>query len=518
MQKSRLSLRPILGGLFFLVPLATLAGAVETHGARPNVLIVLIDDHPFNLADVDQPSPVPTPNIRRIAARGTWFSNGYCDAPSCGPSRTALLTGVHSARSGVYYNQQAYRRNTAFISKAIALPGHFLAHGYLTAGYGKVAHNSFLMDDIGDYSPGYYKWMDNPKDVTHTNDDLLNYILPGTRRQIPGVASTTWDWGMLPDDWDRSDPAKLQQDTEQANRTIEMLRAKHDQPFFMVCGFYRPHIPWAVPKRYFDQFPLEAIQLPAGYRADDLEDLPKPGRWIATNRGEHAEIVAAGMWKKCLQGIFAATAYVDEQIGRVLDALERGPNANDTIVVFAADNGFHTGEKNHWLKFALWEQTCRVVFAISVPGLPSQRSATPVGLIDIYPTLNALCRLPAPAAQSLDGVDLSAIISGRTKERGRPVLSTYGRGNHSLRNDRFRYIRYRNGAEEFYDHRVDGHEWNNLAADPNYAGAKAELKKWLPAVDAPDVSHPPLTALKHAIWEDEAFADPIKSPSARAKN
>ncbi len=491
-----------------LALVSTCAIGAEKPASRPNVLIVLIDDHPFNLADVDQPSPVPTPNIRRIAAHGTWFSNGYCDAPSCGPSRTAMLTGVRSSRSGVYYNQQAYRRNTAFISRAITLPGHFFANGYLTAGYGKVAHNSFLMDDVGDYSPGYYKWMDNPKDVTYTNDDLVKHILPGTLRRIPGVASTSWDWGILPDDWDRDDPAKIQQDTEQANRTIAVLRAKHDQPFFMVCGFYRPHIPWTVPKRYFDRFPLESIQLPPGYRADDLEDLPRPSRWIATNRGEHTEIVAAGMWKKCLQGIFAATAYVDEQIGRVLDALEQGPHSGNTVVVFAADNGFHTGEKNHWLKYALWEQTCRIVFSISVPGMVPQRSVTPVSLLDLYPTLISLCGLSAPAAQTLDGVDLSAILAGRAKDRGQPVLTTYGRGNHSLRNDRFRYIRYRNGAEEFYDHRADGYEWKNLADDPNYAAAKAELKKWLPTVDAPDVSNPPLTALKHAIWEDEAFTDP----------
>lgn len=472
---------------------------------RPNVLVILIDDHPFNLTDVDRPSPVPTPNIRRLAARGTWFSNGYVDAPSCGPSRTAMLTGVHSTRSGVYYNGQAYRRNDTFIAKTVTLPGLFLRHGYLTAGYGKVAHNSFLMDDVGDYTPGYYKWMDNPQDVTHTNADLLNYIVPGSLRKIPGQASTSWNWGILPDDWDRDDPQKIQQDTEQANRTIKVLSEARDRPFFMFCGFYRPHIPWTAPKRYYDRFPLDRIQLPPGYRPDDLEDLPKPGRWIATNRGEHAEIVAAAMWKKCMQGIFAATAYVDDQIGRVLDALETGPHRENTIVIFAADNGFHTGEKNHWLKFALWEQTCRVVFSISVPGMPPQRSQTPVSLIDIYPTLLELCGLAAPDTHTLDGVNLVPVISGKAKNRGKPVLTTYGRGNHSLRDDRFRYIRYRNGDEELYDHQNDPNEWTNLAGDPKFAVAKATLVKWLPKIEAPDVSRPPMNALKHANWEDAAF-------------
>ena len=173
--------------------------------------------------------------------------------------------------------------------------------------------------------------------------------------------------------------------------------------------------------------------------------------------------------------------------------------------MFATDNGFHTGEKNHWLKFALWEQTCRVSFAMSVPGLPAQRSTTPVSLIDIYPTLLELCRLDAPTTHTLDGVNLVEVLAGKRKDRGKPALSTYGQGNHSLRNDRFRYIRYRNGKEEFYDHRVDPYEWTNLADDPVYASAKADLAKWLPEIEAPDAYPPDINPLRNATWADEAF-------------
>jgi arylsulfatase A-like enzyme len=485
------------------------AAAIPVPPERPNVLVILIDDHPFNLTSVGQPSPVATPNLQRLAERSTWFSNAYNDAPICAASRAALLTGVHSTRSGIYYNSHAYRRAPNFISKATTLPGLFQQHGYLTAGYGKIGHNTYVRDEISDFSIGHFKTLDNVKegDVTYSNSDLLEHIVPGSRRSIPGKASTSWDWGMLPDEWDREDPTKLQQDTEQANRTIELLRARHEKPFFAICGFYRPHIPWIVPKRYFDRFPLESINLPAGYRADDLEDLPKPGRWIAANRNEHAEIVMAGMWKKCLQGLFAATAYVDDQIGRVLDALEASEYHQNTIVVFATDNGFHTGEKNHWLKFALWEQTCRVSFAISVPGLPAQRSTSPVSLIDLYPTLVELCRLSPPTTHELDGVNLVEILAGQRKDRGKPALSTYGQGNHSLRNDRFRYTRYRNGTEEFYDHQVDPYEWTNLANDPVYAPAKADLARWLPEIEAPDAYPPDINPLRNATWADEAFID-----------
>ena len=153
----------------------------------------------------------------------------------------------------------------------------------------------------------------------------------------------------------------------------------------------------------------------------------------------------------------------------------------------ADDNGFHTGEKDHWLKFALWEQTCRVVFGISAPGLPRQFCATPVSLIDIYPTLLALCGLPAPTSHTLDGIDLTPVLKGERSERGKPVLSTFGLGNHSITDGRYRYIRYRNGDEEFYDHATDGYEWTNLAGDAKFDAAKTALARLLPATDAPEI-------------------------------
>lgn len=482
-------------------PLADLSAASQS----TNVLVILIDDHKADLHDVfNANSPVSTPNMRRLAARGTWFTHGYVDSPACCPSRTSLLTGVHTTKSGVYYNSHAYRRTSTWISQVETMPGNFLRQGYLVAGYGKIAHNRYLEDDIGDYSPGHYKMFNRPADVTHTDPALLDHILPVTRVDY---WHTSWSYGVLPDEWDRDDPTKLQQDTEFANHTINVVRQKHDRPFFVVCGFWRPHVAWTVPQRYFDLFPLESIEIPAGFVGDDLDDLPKPARWLATHRGEHDFIVKHGLWKKSLQAKYAATAYVDEQIGRVLDALEAGPNNDDTIIVFASDNGWHTGEKNHWSKFLLSEMANRVVFAISVPGMKPQVSATPVSLLDVYPTLVSLCNLEPPATHTLDGVDLGGILSGKTKDRGRPVLSTYGQGNHSLRDERFRYTRYRDGSEELYDHYYDPHEWNNLAADPRYADAKARLAIHLPAINAPAIEY---ASDAHRDgdgnrWIDEAF-------------
>jgi arylsulfatase A-like enzyme len=197
-------------------------------------------------------------------------------------------------------------------------------------------------------------------------------------------------------------------------------------------------------------------------------------------------------------------AYVDEQIGRVLDALEKSPERDNTVVVFLSDNGFHLGEKDHWLKYALWEQTCRVFLSIAAPGFPRQFSETPVGLIDLYPTLASLCGVSRPAHQ-LEGVDLTALLAGKTKERGAPVLSTYGRGSHAIRDARYRYICYSNGDEELYDDQKDPYEWTNLANVPRFDKVKVSLRKWLPKENASGVPEVKTADRDKSRWDDEAF-------------
>lgn len=469
--------------LGFALPRAAAAADVAT---RPNILFILIDDHAANMTSVLGESPVRTPNIERIAARGSWFTRAYAAVPSCAPSRASFLTGVSAHKSGVYYNSQAFRRTTAPIAKAVTMQRHFLEHGYLTAGYGKIAHTGYQDDNISDYEPGYFKGHANKKYVKHGDNDLVRHIIPETLR-VPSPSYLPTRFGALPDDWDRDDPEKLQQDTEQANRAIAFLQASHDRPFFLSVGFWRPHSERIVPKRYYDLYPLESIRIPPSHRADDLEDVPAPGRRQATHMGTHMAVVDAGLWREYLRSYYAAVSYVDEQIGRVLDALESSPHGRNTIVIFASDNGYNGGEKNMWAKFALWEQTCRVVFGISGPGLPRQMCTTPVSLLDIYPTLLSLCGLPAPASHVLDGVDLTPILRGKSRERGAPVLTTYGVGNHSITDGRFRYIRYRNGDEELYDHDADRHEWTNLAGDQKFAEIKMSLARLLPTHDAPEI-------------------------------
>jgi Arylsulfatase A and related enzymes len=469
---------------------------------RWNVLMVLCDGLSPDLPAAAGSNAPAMPNLRRLMARSTWFSRAYCDSPGCCPSRTAMLTGVPSARSGVYYNSHAFRQADSWIAGASVLPEQFRQHGYLTAGYGFIAHHRGTDEDRC-YSSGHYRIFDQAGHVRWTERALIGQVIPST---LTKTWTRSWDWGSLPDDWDRDDPEKLQQDTEFANRTIDLLGRRHDRPFFATCGFWRPHVGWIVPRRYFDLFPLDRIELSAGYRENDLADLPGPARWIATHRGEHAWLVSNGLWKRALQGYYASVAYLDEQLGRVLDALERGPNRDNTIVVFTTDHGWHGGEKDHWSKFVLWEQACRVALAVSVPGLRAQTCDTPVSLVDLYPTLLGLCDVPRPATHALDGVDLGALLRGTSDTRGAPVINTYGRGNHAVRDEHFRYIRYRDGSEELYDHREDPHEWRNLAGDSAHAATKERLRAHLPRNDAPEIRYATGAPRVDAnAWRDEAF-------------
>jgi len=465
--------------------------------ARPwNVLMIIIDDAAPQLHSVGQDGPVRTPNIERLAERGTWFRQAYCNAPACNPSRAAMLTGVEASRSGIYYNSQ--KSPETWISETESLVARFRNAGYLTAGYGKIAHT--MVASMPDYTPGFVMPHNSTTYVRHRDRDLFDHVLPGTLRD---GGTENFTLGKLPDDWDRDDPEKWQQDTEQADRAIALLAEEHDQPFFLGVGFWRPHVRFAVPERYFDRHPLDQIEVPAGYHPFDLEDLPERGRLMSWSDRQHVDIVKRGMWRELLQGYFAAMSYVDEQIGRVLDALEASEHAENTIVIFLSDNGMHLGEKNHWLKYTLWEQATRVFLSVRVPGYPRQSIDSPVSLVDLYPTLATLTGVGRPEHE-LDGVDLTPLLAGETDERGRPVLSTWGRGNHALRDERYRYIRYRNGEEELYDHLSDEHEWHNLADDPRLASVKARLAAHFPETDAPNTEklNPPQSEL---AWDELGF-------------
>ena len=284
----------------------------------------------------------------------------------------------------------------------------------------------------------------------------------------------------------------------------EQLSKQHDQPFFLACGIYRPHEPWFVPKKYFEPFPIEQIELPPGYKEDDLADLPPAGRKRGPNR-YFPHIREHGQWKQGIQGYLASIAFADAMVGRVMEALEQGPNRDNTIVVLWSDHGWHLGEKQHWQKFTAWRVCTRVPLIVRVPagapGLPQGTKAgstcvKPVNLLSLYPTLTEARRL---AEQGDQRWPQYRPVAGRSQADWPHVSITYLNkpGNYGLSDERWRYIQYDNGDGELYDTETDRYEWDNLAEQPEQEQRIATMRSLAPAsfakfVPASDASLPKL--------------------------
>jgi arylsulfatase A-like enzyme len=436
--------------------------------AGPNVLFIAIDDLNDWIGCLGGHPDVRTPNLDRLASRGVLFTNAHCAAPLCNPSRAALLTGVRPNSSGVYRNTQPMRRSER-LRDAVTLPRYFMDQGYRVMGGGKIFHGSF---------PDPQSWNQYfPSKNKTTPADPVPERRP--RNGIPGMVAH-FDWG--PIDVADGDMG----DGKVAAWAAGELVHPQPEPFFLACGIFRPHLPWYVPKKYFDLYPIESITLP-NVKEDDLDDVPPIGKAIAkADSDDHAKVLQYGQWRAAVRSYLASITFADACVGRVVDALEAGPYRQNTAIILWSDHGWHLGEKLHWRKFALWEEATRNVLMIVAPGItkPGGRCSRPVNLMDIYPTLIELCRLPQK--RELEGVSLLPLMANPAAPWDRPSVTTYLRGNHSARSERWRYIRYSDGTEELYDHSNDELEWTNLAGRREFAPVKAELARSLPQANAPD--------------------------------
>jgi len=458
---------------FLRVPLvlACLAPAVPATApagdfTRPNILLILIDDLNDWIGAMDGHPNARTPNLDRLAARGTLFTNAHAAAPLCGPTRAALLSGLRPSTTGVYgHNNLAILRRNSAIMRVPLLPQHFANHGYMTLATGKVFHEGSppaAFDEVG---------------VAKTN------FGPSPKNRLaytpPGGSGTITDWGAFPD-VDEKMP-----DHQSAQWAVERLRENHDRPFLLCVGFVRPHVPWTVPQHWFDLHPLEGIVRPP-FRDNDLDDVPETARRFA-----HLPMMPTAewmkqeqRWEKSIQAYHASVTFVDHQVGVVLDALADGPHAGDTIVVLLSDHGYHLGEKGIWAKHTLWERSTRIPMIIARPGDDApRRTHRPANHIDVFPTLIDLAGLP-PVARH-EGKSLVPLLDDPTADGYHASVTTHGYGNHSVRTGRWRYIRYEDGAEELYDHDEDPNEWHNLAPLPQHADTMRELMAQLPETNAP---------------------------------
>lgn len=482
------ALRQQLSIVLCLLSIPNVLFAADTPPA-PNVLFICVDDMNDWVGCLDgYPGEVHTPNIDALAKRGMLFANAHCPAPVCNPSRTAILTGLNPSTTGIYDNGRWWR---PVLPDVVTLPMCFRQSGYLVAGGGKVFHHTPGFNPPDQWNEYFAQVFDAPWHRPSLNDALpvkglhwpegfpLNGLQNVRTGKKPPANPKEFDWGAM------SKPDREMGDGQMVAWATQFLKQEHDNPFFLAAGIFRPHLPWYAPQKYFEMYPLNEIVLPE-VPADDLQDVPAAGRKMAAYRGDEFFYVKEnGRWKEAVQAYLASISFADALIGKLLASLDESPYARNTIIVLWSDHGWHLGEKSHWHKFTLWEEATRVPLIIVAPGVTTAGSVTrqPVGLIDLYPTLVELCGATPPGR--LDGVSLVPLLKDPETLSSRPALTTHGRGNHGVRAEHWRYIRYQDGSEELYDHRVDPNEWTNLAASSELLPLKQKLAARIPAGEQP---------------------------------
>lgn len=440
-----------------------------------NVLFIAVDDLNDWIGAYGGHPQTITPNLDRLAAKGVIFTNAQCAVSVCNPSRAAIMTGVRPSTSGVYSNSQLFRKSKV-LKDAQTIPQYFSSHGYKTMARGKIFHHP-----QGVFADAE-SW-DNMEALT--GNAMHKHPNKTEQMNVNGMpAKNTFqrglDWAVYP-----GITSEETTDFQTAQWAASQLGTKHEKPFFLACGIFRPHLPWFLPEKYFEKFPLDDIIVPQ-VDENDLDDIPSIGKQMSGGLDDEKDYIRIKKYnkqKEAVQAYLASINYADECIGVVLDALEKSKYADNTIIVLWGDHGWHLGEKLHYRKFVLWEESCHVPLMVVAPGVTNagESCTRPVNLLDLYPTLNELCELPNK--QSLEGVSFVPLLKNVDKKWKRPSLTTMGRNRHSLRSEQYRFIQYEDGSEELYDHYNDSNEIVNLANKPEYEKVLADFRKHLPKVN-----------------------------------
>jgi len=448
--------------VFFLL---TATGLPAATVSRPNVLFIAIDDLNDWVGCLGGHPQVKTPHIDALAARGTVFANAHCQAPLCNPSRASLLTGMRPSTTGIYGLAPGIREVDT-TKDLVTLPQTFMRAGYFTYACGKIYHDDTM------------KPQHRAAEFTEWGPAPAMGRPPQRIAKLPEPQHPAMDWGPFPEfDADTAD-YKI------ASAAIEALRkAPADRPFFIACGFRLPHVPCFAPQKWFDLYPEETLVMPP-MKADDRDDTPRFSWYLHWRLPEPrtATLEKLGELRPLVRAYLASTSFMDSQVGRVLAALAATGRDDNTIIVLWSDNGYHLGEKGITGKNTLWERSTRVPLVFSGPGIAhAARCGHPVELLDIFPTLLELTGMPA--RPDLEGHSLMPQLRDARAPRPWPAITTHNQGNHSIRDERWRYIKYADGSEELYDLQRDPNEWTNLAAVPAHAETKAYLARWQPTID-----------------------------------
>ena len=431
---------------------------------KPNVLMICIDDLNDWTGFLGGHPEAVTPHMDALAKRGRIFTNAHCAVPVCSSSRVSVMSGVAATTHGSYELGPKYEELPA-LTRIPTIQQYFKDHGYYTLAGGKVLHHGFRgrLARAIDRSLGRKK---SPR--------------PRKPMNRPADWSGAWDWGEYPEK-----DAEMA-DFQLAKNAAEALQENFDQPFFMSVGFFRPHVPLFVPPKWFELYDSDKLTLPRT-PTSDLDDLPK--NFLSINNyaaaPTHAEVVEHGKQRSLTHAYLASISFVDHCVGIVLEALNSSPHADNTLIVLWSDHGFHLGEKQHWAKRTLWEESTRVPLLFAGRGIkPGKACAEPASLIDIYPTLVELCKLPENP--HLEGLSIVPQLNNPATPRDRPAITSSYFGNHSVRSRDWRLIVYSDGAEELYNHRNDPDEFHNLAGKPTHKAIRDQLTRWLPKKAAPE--------------------------------
>jgi len=474
----------MIRSLGFIVSLLIgLSLSLPLNGAeqRRNVLFLISDDLNNLLGCYGDPL-AKTPHLDKLAARGVRFDRAYCAFPLCGPSRNSMLTGLYPNSTGIFQNAQIFRQT---IPHHHSLPHAFRLAGYHAARIGKLYHYGVprSIGTNGHDDPGSWEIEINPPGV----DRMEELKVATTLRPNEFGGTPSWYASPKPDDQHTDGLNALE-----AEWMLERYAKHSERPFFLAVGFFRPHTPYIAPQRYFDLFPREQMSVPSLEEIiEDQKDIPAAA--LASYRALPVKFTVE-LQHEALQAYYASISFMDAQVGKVVDALDRLGLADNTVIVFTSDHGYHNGQHGLWQKMSLFEESSRVPLLIAAPGLSQNAVApAPVSHVDLYPTLAEICNVTPPS--NLQGQSLVPLLKDpqapgrgwaltqvtRRREAGNNQAASGEREyfGYSLRTPRYRYTEWDSGREgrELYDHEQDPRELTNLANLPEHATVVAELSQ-----------------------------------------
>jgi len=485
-------LRLIHGIIFFVLLLSNFVLCAQ----KPNILLIISDDLNTRIGpymEIDK----HTPMLDRLASEGVQFSRTYCQYPLCGPSRASLMSGLYPQTNGILKNNDepgSYKKENPSLSNHPSMAGFFREHGYFTARVSKIFHmgvpGGIERGTPGGDEPDSWDYAYNVMGPETMSPGTLELLSPKNKHYGSNFARM-----ILPDEY-----AISQADYLAASQAIAILenragkvpeggtnkqKIKKDAPFFLAVGFVRPHVPLIAPSSCFDHYPADEVDLPDFKIGDNVPEQ-------ALRRQNHKIWGMNDLQKRQTIGAYMASVrFMDRQVGRLLDALDRLELRNNTIVIFLSDHGYNLGEHDCWSKVSLWEGSVRIPMIISVPGYENnygEKCKNITELIDLYPTLTELCGFSGLQPSILQGKSLADYIKGNASgnEKKYAYTVSYGGKDATIRTDRWRYTRWAEDTgknnEELYDHKNDPEEHVNLVDKPEYGETLEEMRKMLEKV------------------------------------